>query len=262
MSISILGKGLVGSAVSKKLNALKVQHNIYGSDEFDLCNSETWMSLSENSSEVLITAGSMSNDRTVLENVNEKPIKQLCKFFKERNVSKVIFISSGAVYGEYPSFTSPELECFPSSIYGLSKYNAEKIFLKNWKGKLNIIRLYFTYGPSQKKPRLLPVLIDRILNGEPISINTDGGPIITLNHVEDVANNIIEKFILSDQKEIIMNLASTFNISIKQLAERLGVYLKKQPIFEIKSNNEVDHISKPYPVDSWPNSGNFEGIFQ
>ena len=161
MSLSIIGKGFIGGVVSKKLDSLRIEHSLYNSKSFNLCDENTWKSLSKKTTQVLLTAGSMSSDENELQSVNEQPIKNLSKYLEDIGIKKIVFLSSGAVYGDYPYDTHPGIECKPSSLYGFSKLNAENCLLSSWGGSLNIVRLYFTYGPHQKKPRLIPNLIDR-----------------------------------------------------------------------------------------------------
>ncbi|ETZ07146.1 dTDP-D-glucose 4,6-dehydratase [Holospora obtusa F1] len=260
MSLSIIGNGFIGGFVSNKLNFLGIKHFLYTSKSFNLCDENTWKSLSTKTTQVFIAAGSMSSDENELQSVNHRPIKLLCKYLEDIGVKKVVFLSSGAVYGDYPYDTHPVIECKPSSIYGLSKLNAENSLLSSWGGALNIVRLYFTYGPHQKKPRLIPNLIDRIQKKEPILINNDGGPKITLNHVDDVSQHLINTFIVNNHETIIQNLASPFNISIKDLATQLATYIGTKPIFKFNNINEPNHTSLPFP-DMWPKSGLLEDIF-
>ncbi len=71
---------------------------------------------------------------------------------------------------------------------------------------------------------------------------------------------MINIFILNNQETIIQNLASPFNISIKDLATQLATYIGTKPIFKFNNINEPNHTSLPFP-DIWPKSGSLEDIF-
>jgi len=254
MSLSIIGNGFIGGFVSNKLDLLGIEHSLYNSKNFNLCDKNTWKNLSTKTTQVLIAAGSMSSNENELQSVNEQPIESLCKYLEDIGVKKIIFLSSGAVYGDYPYDTHPGIECKPSSMYGLSKLNTESSLLRSWKASLNIVRLYFTYGPLQKKPRFIPNLIEKIQQGGAILINDDGGPRITLNHVDDVSQHLINTFIVNNHETIIQNLASPFNITVKDLATKLAKHIGTKPIFKINTINEPNHTSLPFP-NEWPKSG-------
>jgi nucleoside-diphosphate-sugar epimerase len=125
---------------------------------------------------------------------------------------------------------------------------------------LNILRLFFPYGPKQKLPRLIPSLIKKIMEGSPIQINDDGGPFISLTHVDDLAKVIVEDFILTENKQIISNIASPFKVNIRDLSNELSKHIGKQPLFEKTKIKSSNCTSVPYNF-SWKKSGNFKDLF-
>ena len=49
-----------------------------------------------------------------------------------------------------------------------------------------VVYLLFPYGPGQKKPRLIPRLINRIKNGEIVTLPEDGGPELSFIYIDDL----------------------------------------------------------------------------
>ncbi|MEI7493891.1 MAG: SDR family oxidoreductase [Alphaproteobacteria bacterium] len=260
MHVSIIGKGFVGSAISKYLDFKLISYDCLNSQIFNLCQSDTWISLPKNTDVVVLAAGKISNNTFELKEVNVNPIIELCTFFKKCRIKKLIVLSTGAVYGSYDIETSSSNICVPESNYGKSKLEAENLILEHWESKLNILRLFFPYGPKQKLPRLMPSLIKKIMEGSPIQINDDGGPFISLTHVEDLAKVIVEDFILTENKQIISNIASPFKVNIRDLSNELSKHIGKQPLFEKTKIKSSNCTSVPYNF-SWKKSGNFKDLF-
>jgi nucleoside-diphosphate-sugar epimerase len=260
MHVSIIGNGFIGGAIAKFLEFKKIPYACLNSQKFNLCQSETWGWLPTNTEIVVLAAGKFSEHIDELENVNVKPIRSLCGFFQNRKVRKFILLSTGAVYGDYEEDTSPESICNPTSKYGKSKLEAENLILKNWDFDLNILRLFFPYGPKQNLPRLIPNLIKKIEDGTPIQINQYGGPFLSLTHVDDLAEVIVEDFVCVKNTQIINNLSSSYRINIRGLSIELSKFIGKDPIFEILENNFSNYTSIPYNF-LWKKSGSFQDLF-
>lgn len=260
MSVTIIGVGFVGKAISDVLISKKQKHFCLDSKAFNLCYPDTWDSFPSTTKQVVIAAGEMSEDVDHLKKINEDPVRELCGFLDARNVGKIIFLSSGVVYGDYEEDRYTGLRCNPTTKYGISKLKTENLFISNWKKSLNILRLFFPYGPKQRSPRLVPTLIDRITQGLPVRINNDGGPIISMTHVEDVARCIVEDFICQDNPISIHNLSSSYKISIADLSRKISSYIGKKPIFEKSPQESSNCTSVPYDFN-WQKTGDFQSLF-
>ena len=88
----------------------------------------------------VIFSGIVSNDATSLEQI-EKFHLSLVKKLENLKRSKVILISSSAVYGDYKKCFSETDTCLPSTTYGHSKLVIENMYLKAVSSKLSILRL-------------------------------------------------------------------------------------------------------------------------
>lgn len=111
------------------------------------------------------------------------------------SVEHVVHASSMVVYGNAERQPVKETDpCRPVSLYGISKYAAERSALAICSAAglpLTVLRLFLTYGPGQSLDNpyqgMLAIFISRVLRGEPIVIYGDGEQSRDMLHVRDVA---------------------------------------------------------------------------
>jgi len=115
------------------------------------------------------------------------------------DVSKVVFISSGAVYGDTNILPTPEtVEPKPISIYGINKYTAEQyldVYAQTGKLDTLIFRFANVYGPGQFTE--LGVIKNFILNAlekTPLIVYGDGSASRDFVHVDDIASAVNHAF--------------------------------------------------------------------
>lgn len=254
------GSGFVGSHLTDYL--LQCQHDVFfpTSREFNLIDRSTWKPLDVSHSIAIICASEISNDPISMKITNEDPLENLYYYLKENGIQKIIYLSSGAVYGDYSGIVSPEAPCNPTTYYGESKLKSERILSSVCRGDLNILRIYFPYGPKQKLPRLIPRMVDSIKNRVPIMCNADGGPRISITHVYDLVKIIYSDFIIKDKQELITNIASPVILSIKEIAERLSQAIGIPALYVPNLIEVSDSISVPYQFIECKYSNSFEGM--
>jgi len=115
------------------------------------------------------------------------------------DVSKVVFISSGAVYGNTFILPTPEtIKPEPISIYGINKYTAEQyldVFTRTGKFDTVIFRLANVYGPRQSTELgVIKNFILKLLAKESLVIYGDGLATRDFVHVDDIVNAITISF--------------------------------------------------------------------
>lgn len=244
--VAIVGaNGFIGSALSRYLAPKKsIEILQLKRPEFDLTKPQNW-SFPPELDTVVISAGVVSGDFNTLHKVNVVGVENFARYCRERGARRLILLSSGAVYTETLHRTYPGVNENPSSDYGRSKLDGEFAVIKAWDGPgLAILRPYFPYGLGQQQPRLIPRLFKKILDGDPILCRPDGGPLLTLTHVNDLLFMLSRDFIFGD-KEGIFNIASDEIISIKDIANKIGNFVGHAPIFKYASQ-EGNHISFSY----------------
>lgn len=259
MKIAVLGSnGFIGQRLVHHFKKQSLNVFSYDSKQFNLLDKESWKNLDIDCECIVIAAGKICNDENAFK-VNADPIPELINELTKTQIRKIIYLSTGAVYGSYEIPTSPRLACNPETLYGQSKLKAEQCLIKNWTRDLNILRLYFPYGAEQKLPRFIPRLIEKIKLGENIECTKEGGPNITLTHVNDLVKVIFKHFINENNTESVVNLASHYSVSIKELSEILAQNLKMKPEYSY-TGNQGNSLSEPYPFE-WESSGKFNDLF-
>jgi UDP-glucose 4-epimerase len=113
----------------------------------------------------------------------------------EAGVKKFLFVSSGgAAYGEQETFPAPETHpTWPVSPYGVSKRSGElyaHFFWAEYKLPFVAFRYANVYGPRQDphgEAGVVAIFSGRMLRGEPVTVNGDGGQTRDYVYVGDVA---------------------------------------------------------------------------
>ena len=130
------------------------------------------------------------------------------------NITKFIVTSSAAIYKNSNTVISESSDTQPSSPYGQSKLNMEKIIISS---KLNysILRLFNVYGDGQNTG-VITNFGKNILENKPLIIFGDGKAIRDFIHIDDVINGIL--FSITSTCGI-YNIASGNGTSISNLAK-------------------------------------------
>ena len=195
---------------------------------------------------VVHAAGKNVGDKSELQAVNSTSALPLARFLNDRRVGKLVYLSTGRVYGQIEGRAHTGMPASPVADYETSKFDAEKILLANFDGRLSVVRLYYPYGRDQDSARFIPRMIDAIRNGRPIKCRPDGGPELSVTYIEDLCRALIENFIYINSPPLLENIASDNIVSVRGLAEaianELGTYVK----FDT-SGTSINEVSEPYP---------------
>lgn len=158
---------------------------------------------------------------------------------------KLIFISSGGtIYGENSKKNTESSPTNPICNYGISKLLIEKyLFLYNHFYGLNysIIRLSNPYSETiyhGKKQGVVPIIIEKIINNEPIEI-WGKHQIRDFIHIDDVIEGIID-IINYDGKERIFNLGSGTGHTVEDIISIASAKLHKTPSIKYGPSRKCD----------------------
>jgi nucleoside-diphosphate-sugar epimerase len=173
--------------------------------------------------------------------INVGMTMSLLNFAARSNVKQFVLASSGAVY---EPFTVPLLESAalaPTGFLGASKYASEVIaqpFSSLF--KLNILRLFFPYGPRQQD-RLIPDLIKRVGNGQAVQVTSNGdGMRLVPTFVENVADVFLTALQASWTGTV--NVSTPEVLSIGEIVEIIGRRLGVQPKLEIVDRTPINVV--------------------
>lgn len=161
--------------------------------------------------------------------VNAEGTLLLLDAARRAGVSKFVHCSSSEVYGTARYVPMPEDHpTQPCTVYGASKLAAEayvRAFSLTYGFPVVVIRPFNTYGPRSHHEgdsgEMIPKSIVRALNGKEILIFGDGRQTRDFTYVEDTARGLIAAAECDAMLGQTLNIGSNFEISIKELAERL-----------------------------------------
>ncbi len=194
-------------------------------------------------------------------NNNVLASKNLVKFALKKNVKKLIFSSSAAVYGNPEEIPIKESHVTnPINNYGKNKLEIEK-FLKDISKEfpLDVVCLrYFNAAGADDKgdigenrnpeTHLIPNVINSVLNFTKLIVNgdsfdtKDGTCVRDYVHVNDLANAHLLglDFLESNKGFHVFNLGSEKGFSNKEIISECRKLLKKEIYFEIGPIREGD----------------------
>jgi UDP-glucose 4-epimerase len=189
--------------------------------------------------------------------VNVVSAVQVAEHAARRGVRRFIYTSTGNVYA--PSFQA-RVETDPLSTdswYALSKVHAEQCLLAlPVELDVSILRLFGVYGPGQQG-RLIPNLIQRVTNDEPVLLQPGAdqtaephGLRISLIHVDDIVA-VINRGLQVDLPPV-MNVASDETYSIFEIASEIGKVFGFEPNFEnVDTARSGDLVADISTLKAW-----------
>jgi UDP-glucose 4-epimerase len=150
---------------------------------------------------------------------------KLCYFAKQRNISRIIYTSTMAVYGNN-IFASEDSELCPLSNYAVSKLTGEyyiKKFAQNFDIQYTVFRVWNTYGPGQDLSNEFKGIVNafatQVLRSKHIRVTGSLDRFRDIIYVDDVVNALIHS--LNFNNSDIFNICSGTKITIKQLIETI-----------------------------------------
>lgn len=148
----------------------------------------------------------------------------------QKNLSpSLCYLSSAAVYGVNGNKCKTNTSVSPISIYGENKLNAENIcqyYSKNYKLKINILRLFSVYGEGLRK-QIFWDTCNKLYKRDNAVFFGDGNEIRDWIHIDDVSSCVIK--IISHQRKnegvCFFNVATGKPATVKSLVQKLALAL-------------------------------------
>lgn len=200
--------------------------------------------LEENKPDVAVhLAGLFAGSFEELISANVLTTQNLLSACNEVGIKKVVYTSTGAVYGDHGNrkyFESDEAK--PTTLYGLSKLMAEDLLVFHERTKnisTTILRFPNVYSKSGGKG-VISSFIKSIQDKHEVTIAGDGEQKRDFLHVLDACESI--KLSILSEKSGVFNISSNLNLSLNQVVEKL----KEKYIFNINrvgKNTELDNLS-------------------
>lgn len=180
--------------------------------------------------------------------INVSGTKNIFDAAQKRNVKKVIYAESSAVYEGSENLPSNETDASPQSVYGKSKMATNiiaKDFLKSHGLVSTGLRYFNVYGPKQDYRRTIPpvfsAFIIKLLQKKSPTIYGDGSKKRDFVYVDDV--NKFHLMCIDDPKtnNEVFNIGSGKNYSIKDIYEKIRLILGSNinPLFDTNLDFEA-----------------------
>jgi nucleoside-diphosphate-sugar epimerase len=154
-------------------------------------------------------------------------------------ITDIVYASSGAVYGFSTERLSERHPLKPEGPYAAYKLRMERFIAQLWPSSHLILRYFFPFGPGQKKPRLIPSLIEKINAYQEISLSgRDTGLIYNPIYIEDATE--AASWLIDNKLRGIFNLAGQERISVKEAVFCISRHYHTVP--------KLSYTNEPEPV--------------
>lgn len=191
------------------------------------------------------SAASMSENPEELWNSNIQATKNIADRAAENGARRIIFFSSGAVYGCRRGKFMREIDTpDPDNAYGKSKLMGENILYKFKVTSgipVTVLRLYFPFGPGIKKG-MYKNIENSIIEGRTLEINENGSPGFTPVHVSDVLTAV--DILLKNEPEgyEILNVCGNEQVTFRELVSIYETQLQKKAVLRFTGKKKGDYL--------------------
>lgn len=180
-------------------------------------------------------------------NINVFGVLNMLEACRIKDIKKVVFASSAAVYGDTLNLPiKEENQLNPLTPYGLSKKIAEeymRMYSKLYGLKCVALRYFNVYGlnqdPYSQNPSIISLINNWIKNNESIKIYGDGTATRDFIHVKDIIRANIKAFSIEDNFNV-FNIGSGREVSINELCELFSRISKEELLIERQKEREGD----------------------
>ncbi len=170
---------------------------------------------------------------------------------RDAGVRRVVFSSSGAVYGEQAQ--QPLHESMlpnPSSPYAVSKLAAEgylRVMGIRWGIETVSLRIFNAYGPGQplpaSHPPVIPSFLRHALRGGSIIVHGDGEQTRDYVYIDDVVAALVAAATAEGVDQQVINVGSGVETSVNELIEAISATLGK-PLTPLYVCNQDRGVSR------------------
>jgi UDP-glucose 4-epimerase len=158
--------------------------------------------------------------------VNVGGTVSLMEAMRDVGVHRVVFVSSGAVYGDQK--VQPVAETAvpnPRSPYSVSKLSAEyyvSTIGDLWHIETVSLRVFNAYGPGQhlppSHPPVIPFMLKQAMRSGTIIVHGDGTQTRDYVYVDDVVSAMVAASTAPDLDGLVINVGSGTEVSVRDLA--------------------------------------------
>ena len=161
--------------------------------------------------------------------VNVGGTVSLMEAMRDTGVSRVIFTSSGAIYGNQPEQPVHEDDQpQPDSPYAVSKWSAEQYIHTIghlWDIETVALRIFNAYGPHQSLPvshaPVVPRFLQQAITGGSIVLFGDGSQTRDFIYVDDVVSALVTAATAKEVNRQVINIGSGVETSVDKLVDEI-----------------------------------------
>lgn len=181
--------------------------------------------------EIVIHAAAEEGDTLSMISSNIVGTSIVMNAAKKYGVNKIIYLSTDQVYGflKEEIVANESAKTNPTNEFAISKLSSE-LFLKDFceNNNLNYIiaRISNVYGPRQNQDKLIPYVIKRLLNDEPVELQYSSGENKDWLHVFDLCS-ALTKLLETDANNKTYNVSSGQYFSNLEIVYEISKYLQK-----------------------------------
>ena len=184
--------------------------------------------------------------------VNVGGTVSLMEAMRDVGVRRVVFISSGAVYGD--QVEQPVKETArpdPNSPYAVSKLAAEtyvRTIGRLWGIETVSLRVFNAYGPGQHlpptHPPVVPYFLKQGLRSGTLVVNSDGSQTRDYVYVDDAVQAMIAAATAPEVNGLVINVGSGTETSVRELARQVAEAVGKdvEVIYSAKISGGVSRL--------------------
>ncbi len=163
--------------------------------------------------------------------VNVGGTVSLMEAMRDTGVRRVVFTSSGAVYGIQQNLPVREIDQpHPDSPYAVSKWSAEQYIHtigELWGLETVALRIFNAYGPNQSLPishaPVIPRFLQQALTGGSIVLFGDGEQTRDFVYVDDVLEALVRSATAEAVNRGIINIGSGRETAIRDLVKQIAL---------------------------------------
>jgi UDP-glucose 4-epimerase len=179
---------------------------------------------------------------------------QLIDWARSAGVARIVYASSGGVYGPAAPLGVSENERFaadaPLGFYQATKLSAELV-LQSFRPLFEstvILRPFFIYGPGQSRSMLIPRLVDSVRAGRAIGLHGADGMKLRPTFVDDAARGFAAALGLTGHH--VLNLAGPDVLTLREIGERIGRALGSSVSFEALAGSAAHYVADTARADA------------
>jgi len=238
-----IGKSLIPALLSKKFNCLMISKktNLRKSIMNIHCDITDFVKLNkiinEQKPDVIIHLAAITGNINCEKNPKKAFSTNVLGTLNVLNASitvkpKIIFVSTGEIYGNTQTKSDEKSKLNPSNVYGKTKMLSE-ILIQNFSTEFNlssiILRLSYCYSENFPK-KGFSLMLKNAIKGKKIKIY-GGNQTVDLLHIDDAVNAIVKS--IDYKKSGIFNIASGETYYLTSIIKKLNKLLNKKIDYQV-----------------------------